>query len=431
MRPRTAHNLRGPACSLCDIIKFGYFHQVRALISTGIDLEARDDNDRTPLLLCPFMEPPVWGVSIAMTLIEGGANMSVKDCFKRNVLHYACIYERVKLVRILLKAVDFDLNQTDHLGNSPLHYAATSGNVAITELLVQSLKRYRISMSKRNHRGRTALDEALLSGGVPCTRIIQEGLAAKQGGNVIKDVRFADAVMNCGSSSADTSREPSLTNGERPSRPKTAAVTTRHAYALEDVIKSGSKSPLTAHTSTRNIWSSQGSKGFKRDEDLIFSAPRDDFRNKPEYVFRLVRKPYDPGSCDPMTHQEITYRSNWTDSSGSIHSQQMTEVEDWRNQFQVLFQVYEHQCSPSWRIAKVTESPGLEQDTPTPSGEELESDDKDMKSARRQSLNSRNSNYTDTKRRQSTVRLSKLRPKEYSTDANSLSRSARNGLLSR
>ncbi|KAK6989880.1 hypothetical protein BgiMline_013139 [Biomphalaria glabrata] len=415
MRPRTAHALRGPACSLSDIIKFGYLHQVRALISTGLDLESRDENGRTPLLLCAFMQPPDWGASIAMTLIEHGADMSQRDCLERNVLHYACIYERVKLVRILLKAVDFDLNQADYVGNTPLHYAAMSGNVAIAQLLIQSFKRYRISLSKRNHRGRTALDEALLSGHVPCTQVIQEELAAKQTGNLIKDVRFADSVMNGVESGPER-------HSERVLRPKTAAFPSRHFRAacidvFDDPVRSSTKS---MQINTRKSGSSSSCKDYKRDEELIFCAPREDFRNTPEYVFRLVRVPYDPSSVEPVSLHDTTYRSNWTDSSSnSSQSQQTTGAEDWRNQLKVLFQVYEHQCSPSWRTAKAAEQlSGSDQEQSTPL-DEIDGDDKEKKTGRQQSVNSRNSNYADTKRRQSNVRVNKLKPKDTATDATS------------
>lgn len=210
MRPRTSQILRGPACSLCDIIRYGYFHQVSLLVSKGIDVNVRDSFGRTPLILCAFMEPPDWGVGTARTLIEHGVYLGERDCFGRNVLHYACIYERQNLVEVLLRAIDFDLNQTDTLGNTALHYAAMSGNVSITNLLMQSYRKYCIKPNKANRQGKTALQLARTSGCPACARVIEQELNPDQQGNAIKDVQFTVDVMGSRADDVTSQSVPAL-----------------------------------------------------------------------------------------------------------------------------------------------------------------------------------------------------------------------------
>ena len=141
-RPRTANALRGPPSSMCDIIRYGYFRQVRFLVNAGTDLECREAHTRrTPLMLCALMEPPEWGASIAMTLLEAGVRPGLVDSRGHNVLHLACIWCRERLVRVLLRAIDFDLGRQDRDGNTALHLAAMSGNVPVTQLVAQAFRK--------------------------------------------------------------------------------------------------------------------------------------------------------------------------------------------------------------------------------------------------------------------------------------------------
>lgn len=174
MKPRIPHPLRDPACNLCDIIRFGYFHQLRLLICSGVDIECRDASLRTPIMQCAFMVPEAWGVGTARNLIENGVRLDSRDKFGRNALHYACIYERIGLINVLLKAIDFDLNQSDKLGNTALHYAVMSSNTAVAQIISKFFQRYKIGAEKSNKRGYTALGEANRLGNTTCARIIEQ-----------------------------------------------------------------------------------------------------------------------------------------------------------------------------------------------------------------------------------------------------------------
>ncbi|GFS05743.1 receptor-interacting serine/threonine-protein kinase 4 [Elysia marginata] len=190
-RPRTANALRGPPSSICDIIRYGYFKQVRFLISVGSNFECREPlTRRTPLMMCALMEPPEWGASIAMTLLEAGARAGSVDSRGHNVFHLACIWCRERLVRVLLRAIDFDLGKQDKDGNTALHLAAMSGDVSITQIVAQAFRRYCVDLNKANCRGMTACQEALRAGYTSCAHAIDFALAGKRPASAPKDVRF-------------------------------------------------------------------------------------------------------------------------------------------------------------------------------------------------------------------------------------------------
>ena len=103
---------------ICSALRKGYFHQIRLLLRLGRDPNASDPSGRTPLQLCAFVEDPRWGVGLARTLLEGGARCGRVDGAggRRNALHYACALQRAALLRVLLGAVETDLNQPDRFG---------------------------------------------------------------------------------------------------------------------------------------------------------------------------------------------------------------------------------------------------------------------------------------------------------------------------
>ncbi|XP_005108938.1 uncharacterized protein LOC101860604 [Aplysia californica] len=417
MRPRTAHPLRGPASTLSDVIKYGFFHQVRLLVSSGVDLESRDALRRTPIILCALMEPEAWGASLAMTLIEHGARLAQRDRFGRNALHYACIYERGRLVNILLKATDFDLNQSDKMGNTALHYAAMSGNATITQALASACRKYKLSMHKTNLQGRTALEEAYFCGHGACAHAVEQVLLEKRPGSAIKDVRFADDVTVsprylAPPSNHVTGRSPSL-------RPMSAAFLTRRDSASsftsvddrKSSIRSRSNLSLPVYGYYRKTQSPLYALGYKNDKEVIPCVAENDFRNKPSYVFKMVHLPYDPEDWDPVSSMDSSNRTStaWPESCSVSHTQHSVTPNDWRAELKLLFKVYENQCSASWRASRKWEpAPPVEHDPSCP-GPEAGTEEKGRR-GRRGSVVSRTSAKdatapADLRRRMSTTRL--------------------------
>ncbi|XP_071800293.1 uncharacterized protein [Asterias amurensis] len=161
-------------------IRRGQFHDARQLVSAGDDVNCGDGTHRTPLILCALLEQATWGVGIARMLLEMGALVGLPDKQGRNALIYACIYRRLELVEIFLRAVDFDLNHRDRFGNTALFYAASSGNIDIVTELVKKFKHFGEKLDRGNKCGMTPLLEACRLGHKTVGRILVENGADEE-----------------------------------------------------------------------------------------------------------------------------------------------------------------------------------------------------------------------------------------------------------
>lgn len=102
---------------LTQVIKRGLFRQVPLVVEyLAVDLDERDDKGRTPIMLCAYVIPETCGVSLARTLIEKGCSLDLRDKYGLSVLHYACIYQRLQLVMVLLRALQSSANVKDNFG---------------------------------------------------------------------------------------------------------------------------------------------------------------------------------------------------------------------------------------------------------------------------------------------------------------------------
>ena len=104
----------------------GYFEtatleQVTACLDTGVDLEAKDDDGRTPLHLAAFYnENP----AVIEALLAAGADVKAQDKYKRTPLHRAAQFnENPAVIEALLNA-GADPKTENNLGQTPLHDAA-------------------------------------------------------------------------------------------------------------------------------------------------------------------------------------------------------------------------------------------------------------------------------------------------------------------
>ena len=120
--------------------------QVRFLIELGHSVNVRTRHGQTPLMSCALVEEESWGVGLARLLLEKGASLQPKDKHELNAMQYACIYERPGLVKTFIRAADFNLNHRDRFGNTALHYSVTNGNIKITEMIINSLLKYKQSV---------------------------------------------------------------------------------------------------------------------------------------------------------------------------------------------------------------------------------------------------------------------------------------------
>ena len=65
-------------------IQHGYFRCVRYLLELSYDPNERDQQLRTPLILCSYVENDRWSLSLAQNLLEKGAKIALEDHARRN-----------------------------------------------------------------------------------------------------------------------------------------------------------------------------------------------------------------------------------------------------------------------------------------------------------------------------------------------------------
>lgn len=65
-------------------VQHGYFRCVRYLLELSSDPNERDQQLRTPLILCSYVENDRWSLSLAQNLLEKGAKIALGDHARRN-----------------------------------------------------------------------------------------------------------------------------------------------------------------------------------------------------------------------------------------------------------------------------------------------------------------------------------------------------------
>ncbi|OWF40844.1 uncharacterized protein LOC110463287 [Mizuhopecten yessoensis] len=398
-----------PIAQLTDIIKLEYFQQVRFFIDLGIAIEKADENGRTPIMLCPFMEPEVWGTGIARLLIEKGASLENCDKYGMTLMHLACIYTRIELARVFLNAIDFDLVEQDKWGNTALHYAVRSGNLNLVKVITQAQWKYKLAFDRKNREGHTALDEAYRLK----MRKIAETIEAVE--NQTQADADNESLSQIPSLNIRLSREclhsrtysdfGSVSRRSFRARPKTAFLLARR----ESASSSSSASSLYGQDRTvisyRNFVRRELEPNEKDDKIILRCAPLTDFRNNPEYLFHLVMPGVLPvnGNHESLkcVRPKSAYSSKLHDSSYGRDGPYFS----WRVEFKRLYRHYEYQCTPSYRDGiKIPPADLSYLDaplTPAPSEDPTE-DEKGRKSKRStSSMTKQNTAETGRQRKQS------------------------------
>ena len=156
---------------------------VRELLRQGVDIEARDANGRTALLLATHAN----AIDAARVLIEAGADVNAKDDIADSPYLYAGAEGPLEILRMTLEH-GADLASVNRYGGTALIPAAHHGHVEI----VRELLGTDIDIDHVNNPGWTALLEAVILGDGGPTHIEIVRLLLEAGAN--REIADGDGV---------------------------------------------------------------------------------------------------------------------------------------------------------------------------------------------------------------------------------------------
>lgn len=165
----------------------GNSKEIKELLEKGVAVNARDEEDRTPLhwatdlqqtaVFAPliaaganvnakdaFLGTPLYNaifrdqeekITVVETLLVEGADVTVKNKDGRTALHIAALRGSAAVVSMLL-IKGADIHARDNDGSTPLHVAASWGFVAAVELLLAE----GADVNAKDNKGKTPLDGA-------------------------------------------------------------------------------------------------------------------------------------------------------------------------------------------------------------------------------------------------------------------------------
>jgi len=313
-------------------------------------------------MMCAFIEPEAWGVGLCRMFIENGATLYFKDKYGLNAFQYAVIYDRIELVKVYLKAIDFKLDDSDKLGNTALHYAVRAGNANVVRLVAQAFVRYNIRFDKENNDGFTALREAHRLNKRRCARILENTEA-------LADVSHIEANIPLDLSALDTGDDQQSVRSMRrpPLRPRSSVLShkssktsllsgTEYSFRRSTTIYSFDMKPRTRIRDRKQPENVPPHE--KNVHQLIRCASASDIRNNPEYLFQLSPG---EGSCNgdlrtatPKRHQRA--KSAYVRRSEFETDHHHPRHATWRTELRQLYTHYQFQCTPSYRESVVTDT---------------------------------------------------------------------------
>lgn len=141
---------------LLDAAHSGDAAAVTALLAAGADIETRDDQRRTPLLLAALADHP----EAARTLVAAGADPDARDYRQDTPWLVTGVTGSVEMMRALLPAHP-DLTLTNRYGGVSVIPASERGHVAYVRAVLDETD---IDVNHVNRLGWTALLEAVILG---------------------------------------------------------------------------------------------------------------------------------------------------------------------------------------------------------------------------------------------------------------------------
>ncbi|CAF2992878.1 unnamed protein product, partial [Rotaria sp. Silwood2] len=146
----------------------GHTNCVKLLLTIAPDTV----NEQTNTLLTPIYLACQYGsIDTIKILCSHGANFKLRDENGLNCLHAACQSSHLRVVKWLVEKQNANVDDVDYMNNTPLHYAAATGNEAILTYLLE--KNARIITSSN---GNTPLHVAAENGQQgACAILIERG----------------------------------------------------------------------------------------------------------------------------------------------------------------------------------------------------------------------------------------------------------------
>lgn len=132
-----------------------FLHSHRAFIPPSI-LNMQDHFNRTPLIYSVIFSHPL---ITSLLLKRSSILVNHQDFIGKSALLYACFYNRLPLVQLLLHH-NSNPNLQDADGDSPLHFSSFSNNIPLLSLLLP----YHLDFSLLNSFNQSPLDISLQLG---------------------------------------------------------------------------------------------------------------------------------------------------------------------------------------------------------------------------------------------------------------------------
>jgi ankyrin repeat protein len=138
---------------------------VLALVGRGVDVDARDKEGRTPLMIAAAFG----NAEVAEALLSNGSNPNAEDDFNGDTaLHFAALAGYVPVAQVLLLHGADPAVVSDHNGETALHYAAVYGHRKMIEFLVAE----GADKNARDNNGMTPLQYAMRRGRFPTVDLL-------------------------------------------------------------------------------------------------------------------------------------------------------------------------------------------------------------------------------------------------------------------
>jgi ankyrin repeat protein len=166
---------------------------VRLLLAAGAALQSDDD----PYRITPLMQASRHGhVEVAQILLKAGADPNRRDHVDDTALHGAALARSPAVTALLLQAGADPNVVGKYLLMTPLHVAATYGNVDTVRALIAA----RAGLEARDHKGRTPLAVAAALDSAPVVGALLEGGADPDARDAEGITPFIAAVGRSGAS---------------------------------------------------------------------------------------------------------------------------------------------------------------------------------------------------------------------------------------